>query len=382
MILEIERYWFPRGTPPPMDGGFLSDPARRSPLTGLSYHPEARTLAQLAEVPCVFLLGESGLGKSTELEREEKRLLQTLSEDEVLRVELGQVSDATVEMYIFSHEKVRSWLRPDGISRTLWLLLDAYDEGLIGVPNLSSLLRRQLKSWPIERLRLRLTARPSSWPDSISETCHELWGGSTKQNNSPVQVYQLVPLRRSDVRQWAATLHEERDGRPLSIPDPDAFLSTVENKDLQTFAAAPYSLEFLLRRYAIEKDLRGNRRELREGGCLELCKEQNSNRLYNPKAVAQLKLDAEQRLAIATRIAGVTAFGDRKAIFWGPHPDQAGSDVIPVRDLAGGDEPWWPANEPTTAGTTRRVIVEKNGVKETVATGLFADAGSRLLATS
>ena len=65
------RWWCPADEDPPVSPGFLDDPA--GPFA--SYFDYALVeLAQLDHVRCLVLLGEAGMGKSSELEVEEQRL--------------------------------------------------------------------------------------------------------------------------------------------------------------------------------------------------------------------------------------------------------------------------------------------------------------------
>src|SRR4051794_16659452 len=67
--------------------GFLEDPD--GPY-GHIINPEARTLTALSEIPCLVLLGETGIGKSQELAIQGNALGESahLSDGTVLRFEL------------------------------------------------------------------------------------------------------------------------------------------------------------------------------------------------------------------------------------------------------------------------------------------------------
>lgn len=81
------RYWVPAHTPPVLDAdGYLLEPYYVSSYTGSRIrvaNADARTLDELADVPCLVLLGEPGAGKSTEIAR--------LESPGAVRVDLGAV---------------------------------------------------------------------------------------------------------------------------------------------------------------------------------------------------------------------------------------------------------------------------------------------------
>lgn len=65
-IYPWRRFWAPReGSIALEDGGFLTDPEGKY---GRSLNPDVISLEALEEVPCLVLLGEPGIGKSTVIE--------------------------------------------------------------------------------------------------------------------------------------------------------------------------------------------------------------------------------------------------------------------------------------------------------------------------
>src|SRR3712207_4523663 len=88
-LLSITRYWTPVAlTAQAVDPFFGND----EDLYPLLRH-ETKLLAELAGAPCLFLLGEPALGKSTAIRQEVERLEGLLSPGEtVLRRDLAEVS--------------------------------------------------------------------------------------------------------------------------------------------------------------------------------------------------------------------------------------------------------------------------------------------------
>ena len=68
-----KRFWVPFGKEVPYNfDGFLYDPEEK---WGNIYARDLTTLDKLGDSPALFLLGESGMGKTTVLEEEKQRLL-------------------------------------------------------------------------------------------------------------------------------------------------------------------------------------------------------------------------------------------------------------------------------------------------------------------
>ena len=66
-IYNWKRFWYPRaGSFNLADGGYLYDPDAKF---GSVYNPGLGSLEAVADVPCLVLLGEPGIGKTQELEK-------------------------------------------------------------------------------------------------------------------------------------------------------------------------------------------------------------------------------------------------------------------------------------------------------------------------
>jgi predicted NACHT family NTPase len=71
-----KRFWCPRsGNINLTDGGYLYDPDAE---WGKADNPDLVSLEAIAEIPCLVLLGEPGIGKSQELEN-----LKALTEEKI-----------------------------------------------------------------------------------------------------------------------------------------------------------------------------------------------------------------------------------------------------------------------------------------------------------
>jgi len=101
-VFNWKRFWCPRGgTFNLSDKGFLSDPES---TWGKYLNPELVTFRQLAEIPCLALLGEPGMGKTW-----------ALNHDGVLAEEA-----ATREGGIVIRRDLRSFGSEDRLMRSLF----------------------------------------------------------------------------------------------------------------------------------------------------------------------------------------------------------------------------------------------------------------------
>lgn len=316
------RYWLSPGTPPALDSdGFFRDPRRYRRPSGAA-QTDACRLDRLAEVPCLILLGEGGIGKSTELEREHDRVVGL--GHTALYVRLGSLVGAQLDRRLLAHPDVLAW---KAHGRPLALFLDALDEAPASL-RLWSLLRDDLLSVAPQdqaqrasALRLCITCRAGLWPDALGQTLRAFWG------KGQVQTRSLAPLSQADVARAAE--HRGLDG--------DAFLRDLRAVGGGAWAALPLSLNWLLDAAEGEGGLPQTRLELYGDACRHLCTEQNPDRLALQKTpdVPPL-LDAEVRRVVAARLALLMRFGGRTAVWTGPAHRAAPEDLL-AHDAVGLD---------------------------------------------
>lgn len=186
------RFWCPRsGRINLADGGYLCDPDGE---WGRAYNPDLISLEAIAEISCLVLLGEPGIGKSQELEN-----LKALTENNSSQVlELNLRSCTNLKEDLFKDETFTDWL---GGNYHLYLFLDSLDEGLLSIPTLATALIDELRKPKyrnhINRLHLRLACRTFVFPEILEEGLKELW------KEASFETYELAPLRRVDVSEAA-----------------------------------------------------------------------------------------------------------------------------------------------------------------------------------
>jgi hypothetical protein len=168
------------------------------------------------------------MGKSTELGQECDRLNVAGRNDRAVLVDLSKYgSDALLDSAVFQSGDFQL----PNTDETLHVFFDGFDQCLALVPNLVRLLLDFLKTLPRDRVRIRIASRSVDWPDDMESGLRELFG------DDQVIVYQLLPLRKSDVLE-AATAE--------NINDPDAFLRQVLDIGAAALACRPITLKFLM----------------------------------------------------------------------------------------------------------------------------------------
>lgn len=344
------RFWCPTtGSYSLADNGFLADPEAEHAHI---YQPDAKDFAAINHLPCLALLGEPGIGKSTAIQS----IIAALSThcagtgEDLLTIDLAEYgSEDRFERNVVGTDQFRRWSQQDGV---LHLVLDSLDECRIRIPNVSSLLLGLFRSNSValERLHIRIACRTADWPSLLTAGLKELWG------DEGFQAYELLPLRRKDVSDAA---------RAAGIDDQE-FINALCKAGAQPLAIKPITLRFLIDRYKRGEGLPATQAELYESGCHRLCIETNASR----KAAGHVgSLDPDHRLAIAARIAALMILCRKTVIAVDPPEEVDSSDVMPLSVATGRIE--------TVRGND--FAISEAELKEVLATGLFSGRGDGLL---
>jgi hypothetical protein len=341
-FFDWKRFWCLRGESINLgDRGFLSDPEDK---WGKYANPALVTFADLAELPCVALLGEPGIGKSWTLRCQSPEIQGSLPAGaRLMCLDLRSFGDESRLMAsLFESEVFEDWRKGDWF---LHVFLDSLDECLLRIDHVATLLADELPKQPVERLRLRIACRTVPWPTILEKALAGLFG--------ECRAYEMAPLRRIDVQRAA-----ERSG----IPDAAALLHRIDELDVSSLAIKPVTLKFLISTYLREGDFPKSLIELYEKGCRILCEESNESRR---SAGRRGRLKPEERLAIASRIAAVTQLGKRFAVYTGSEADGVPLEDVMANDLSGGVE-----------RTIDEISVSMDTLWEVLDTGLFSSRGS------
>ncbi len=305
-----KRFWSPRGTSPPLwEDGYLLDleawgSSAFADLFGspdLAYRATSlRPLSKIVSLPCLVLLGEPGIGKSTVLDEEYSRAEDELAAggDRFLRLRLeGFGDESRLLRESFEKPEFQDWVRGGHVFH---LFFDSLDECRLRIDQIAALLGAEFQKLKphAARLRLRIACRTAEWPGSLERCLKEVWGEAN------VGVFELAPLRKADVKEAAR----------LNDCAPDDFLEAVRGRQVEPLANRPVTLALLLRLFKKSGMLPANRVLLYEQGCLELVDEQNENRLASRRTGTALP---QKRLEFAGLVAAALTFCNRAAIFIG-----------------------------------------------------------------
>jgi len=255
--------------------GFLIDPETE---VGRHAH-DVSSLEQLEHLSLLALLGEPGIGKSTILRQEQRRLREA-----GFRAEVIDLSRAG------SPQQLQQALAsaPD------YLFLDALDEGVARDPALISALIAIFDQHDLSTFRVRITCRTLEWPAELERYLRG------RADPDALGVFELLPLRRADV--VLAATDDQLDS--------EAFVEQVKARDASALAIRPLTLRFLLAIFAADGTLPHSKVRLFDEGTLILCTEeaalQRGHYHRNP--------DVFRRRAIAARLAAASTFTNRDTI--------------------------------------------------------------------
>lgn len=314
---QVQRFWRLEGTDERLDSsGFFVPPFRviSRPEADDARQSGIYSLSQWAHQPCLILLGEPGMGKSTDLI--EVMSSERDKDNAILHIDLNAFSqESTLLSYIFQSEEFEAW-RSGQVKLQVWL--DSLDECLWRIESFGSLLgqeiKRQLSNEKIEPFVLRIACRSTVWPNSLTASLQKVYG---EEN---VSTLHLCPLQRSDVETFARAEGVE----------PHAFLSEVERQAVTTLATIPISLKFLLRSFK-NGETAATRDVLYEQGCLHLCEESNESRLEK-RSIGTLS--PAKRLEIASRIATISVFSG-KSLIWIGRMGETPEGALNIADIQG-----------------------------------------------
>jgi predicted NACHT family NTPase len=347
-IYNWKRFWCTRAAQINLgDRGYLVDPESEY---GHLLNPELVSLESIADMPCLVLLGEPGIGKSQEMANLFKYTVEKI-EPSHPPLELNLRSCNSLAIDLVQNRDFIDWNNGE---HKLYLFLDSLDEGLLTVGNLATQLVDEFNKNKyrdkLHRLYVRVACRTAVFPQILEQGLKKLW----KEN---LAIYELAPLRYVDVENAATAENIE----------PQNFLSEVGDKTLVPLAIKPLTLGFLLNIYKRNENKfspDGTLCNLYLEGCRLLCEENNLSRQgANQKGT----LEADERLIIAARIAAITVFANRFAIWTGTDRGEVPAEDVLLRQLILGDE----------FSNGRAVEVTESRIREVLDTGLFSSRGSQ-----
>jgi predicted NACHT family NTPase len=205
-----KRFWCPRNAQPKRDyAGYLIDPESE---WGKHCNLELVDLEAIADIPCLVLQGEPGIGKSNAIK---EAIDMRANEQDLLVLDLCSFgSEDRLITNLFESSQFKAWAKG---SYTLHIFLDSLDECLLRIDNVTAILAQEFKQYQdkVDRLFLRIACRTAVWPDLFEKQLKQIWG------EDKVKSYELAPLRWLDVKQTA-----EWEG----IKDSDLFMKEIWDK--------------------------------------------------------------------------------------------------------------------------------------------------------
>jgi predicted NACHT family NTPase len=347
-IYPWKRFWCQRSdTMNLTPEGYLSDPDSQ---WGNVNNPNLVTLDKIADIPCLILLGEPGIGKSQEMQNLVEYTQENLKPSHLpLEFNLRSCSNLTTDL--IQGQDFTDWFNGN---HRLYLFLDSLDEGLLEIRNLATQLVDEFKkkkySNKLNRLYLRIACRTFVFPEILENELKILWG------KEDLGIYELAPLRQTDIIEAAKI-------EGISSGD---FIAEIESKNIVSLAIKPVTLGFLLNIYQRNNGQFPSNQRLHElylDGCKLLCDEVSPSR----RASGQTgDLDSDQRLVIAARIASVTIFANRFAVWKGIDFGNVPEEDVLLQEISQGYE----------NANGKSFEIKREFVEETLDTGLFSSRRS------
>ncbi len=206
---------------------------------------------------------------------------------------------------------------------------------------------------------LRIACRTAEWPADLEAGLQQLWQQQpSAESPASVGIFELAPLRKDDVRVIA-----EAGGVRA-----EEFLKEVNRISADQFANRPITLRFLLSSFRNGSGLPSRKADLYREGCLILCDEPRKDLRRGRR---HQKLSSGLRFAVAARLAAVSVFSRRTAIWTSPRGIAIPDGDVRIDELLGREQFAKEVAELT-----------EHAVRETVDTGLFRSHGPHRLGFS
>ena len=325
--------------------GYIPRTLQRLPLRGGAdaSNPSADHIASNGSLdsipwsqPCLVLLGEPGIGKSTEFTNAAD--IAASAGLEARNLNLGSFASANeFQQDVRLSVQWQAWLNGENC---LHLFLGALDEGRLNVPAIGRTITQLLESVKINlpRLKLRISSRVPDWPQDLEGKLQSLF-----KDNGGCAVYRLLPLNKLQRDQWIIA-------RGL---DEKAFTAALGQSEAGALAEIPLTLTLLVNIFVKDKCLPRSKVEIYRKGCRLLCEEINDNRSPNP--------DPDHRVAVAARIAGCVVFANTTLISTANGLEPTAKGAIAVSELVGETEPV----------NGNQASVNEAHIRDVLGTGLF-----------
>lgn len=342
--ITVKRFWYRYNDPFDLTSeGFLVDPTSRY---GAYVGSQALTLESLRELPLLVLVGEPGIGKSTEL----RPFMSASATRKICFINLATVdSETSLRSKLDKDPALKIWMENGG---TLELFLDSFDEMPARNPTSILLdvlqdyrsvsreaetveeesvetspesseeanvnLRREVKR-PKRLLCFRIACRMGQYQGALGEGLREIVGG---EEETPY-VYKLAPIREED----ALALVAEQGADSKEIFD------QVRAIGMGPLMAKPFHLNLLLSGLRRDASPIRSLGELYERGirgyCEETSESRRANRLPPP--------DVNRRMQTGRQAGAMSILCGRSEIWLGRESETPEGNLLNVGELTQGE---------------------------------------------
>lgn len=300
---------------------------------------------------CLVLLGEPGMGKSSEWRRQ---LAETGKVAQHLFLDLKDFgSESSLRDAILESTALQ---QAQETNTTFYLWLDSLDEGLLHVRTLTAELLRIFNrpNFPRTRFQLRILCRNVGWPAGLTDDLAQLFPGQHAAIR--VQPLLLAPL---SFEQVAEAARQEK-------LDYEAFLAAVAKANAVPLALRPVTLKLLLNLFRHHGPNFGSagsprRSDLYEQGCRELCAQPDARRSV------KAPYDTKERLLLAAHLAMLMVIGNRRVVRLEPDAGDLLPTELGLHDVGQGNTAQW---------SGLAVPLHEDRIRDVLAnTALFVPAG-------
>jgi hypothetical protein len=314
-------------------------------------NPRFQTLSQLANRRLLILLGEPGIGKTTELRRAKDAQLGETASHQVLWLDGTAIgSDYQLDREWFESTLFKNWLVGD---YSLWIFFDGFDQSRAHVPGLGRIIENRLATAPLERLHLRISSRTAEWDFPLGDNIASQFYGPDDPGLDTSPSFVLAPPKRSDI---VSALSSEG-------LDTAKFMEQLDQVQIGPVALRPIGLKWLMSIFRRRGQFPESADELYWEG-MRILSQELADQWSNRDGSA---LSAENVRQIAARIAFVTAFSNRDSVWTGLIGGGSDSSVV-VSDLVGGAENPHGTSTPVTESMLRESL------QRGIFSGLAADS--------
>jgi len=299
----------------------------------------------------VVLLGEPGVGKSTELDGLEARAADSGVPSQ--RVDLRGYGESRLLQELGGGVAASAVVQ--GAASKSLLILDGLDESPLSLSHVSTLIEKGIEDIP-PQVHVVVACRTAAWPTALES--------ALRRQVPDLEVFELLPLTRDQVDELAAA----------SGLAPTEFRRAVVVAGVEDLTRTPILLKLLLAEALRPADgtagLPGSRAELFGRACRTLAAEPNPYR-----SASETPPPTDDVLSVAGYLAVLGTFGELAAFWTGsawdaPAGDLAEADCVPATVTR------WTG---TTGVSTGPVTVGERHIRQTLHTALFSGQGESRL---